>query len=149
MTIVSGDLPSACLACGGARGIRDDAGWLCVICGWRVGDVPDSDLPAVRVEVVYYLRFRDRIKIGTSGRPRARLAQLRYEELLAFERGGRELEQQRHAQFADARFPGSEWFVSNHALTRHIRVVARGTADPWSAYARWMAQELTLRVSRG
>jgi hypothetical protein len=149
MATVSGELPSACLACGGAQGIRDTAGWVCANCGWRVGDVPDPDLPPVRVEVVYYLRFRDRIKIGTSGRPRARLAQLRYEELLAFERGGRDVEQRRHAQFAEFRFPGSEWFVSNRALTRHIRAVARGTTDPWAAYARWMAEELALRVSRG
>jgi hypothetical protein len=147
MATVSGDLPSACVACGGVRGARDGVGWRCATCGWRFGDVPDSDLPRVRVEVVYYLRFRDRIKIGTSGSPRSRLAQLRYEELLAFERGGRALEQQRHAEFADHRFPGSEWFLSNPALRRHIRKLASGKPDPWSVYARWMAEELALQVS--
>jgi hypothetical protein len=116
------------------------------MCGWRVGDVPDWDLPSVRVDVVYYLRFQDRIKIGTSGNPRSRLAQLRYDELLAFERGDRILEHQRHMQFAEYRFPGSEWFTAHRALIRHIRSLSRGVGDPWTAYGRWLSEELARRV---
>jgi hypothetical protein len=135
-------LPASCLACGASRGYRDSTGWVCAACGWRVGDVPDADLPPVRVDVVYYLRFRDRIKIGTSGNPRSRLAQLRYDELLAFELGNRSLEQQRHAQFADHRFPGSEWFRENDALAEHILLIGAGVENPWEAYGRWRSEAI-------
>jgi hypothetical protein len=101
----------------------------------------------VRVNVVYYLRFRDRIKIGTSGSPRARLSQLRFDELLAFERGDRAVEQKRHTQFASHRFPGSEWFHDHPALSAHIRTLATGVDDPWDSYRRWVSEQLALRVS--
>ncbi|WP_458040950.1 MULTISPECIES: hypothetical protein [Bacteria] len=70
-------LADPCALCGGAEGERQD-GWLsCALCSWRVGDVIDSDLERPRVEVVYYLRYADRIKIGTSTRPRQRLSRTR------------------------------------------------------------------------
>ncbi|PPG99701.1 ATPase, partial [Rathayibacter sp. AY1H3] len=34
-------------------------------------------MPPPRVDVVYYIRFGERIKIGTSGNPRQRLHRLR------------------------------------------------------------------------
>jgi hypothetical protein len=139
---IAGNLPGACLACGALRGIRDASGWACATCGWRYGDVPDAELSPPPVHVVYYLRFGDRIKIGTSARPRSRLAQLRYDELLAFERGGRSLEQQRHREFAGQRFPGSEWFHVNDELLAHIRVLQRDGIDPWDRYKRWRSEEL-------
>ena len=142
----SGELPSPCLACGARDGYRDSRGWICATCGWRFGDLVDADLPPVRVDVVYYLRFGDRIKIGTSRNPRGRLAQLRFDELLAFERGDRSLEQERHAQFADARYPGSEWFHSHKELTDHIRMLARGVEDPWNLYKRWRSEALANRA---
>jgi hypothetical protein len=98
---------------------------------------------------VYYLRFRDRIKIGTSATPRTRLAQLRFDELLAFEPGGRAVEQRRHVEFGDYRFPRSEWFRSHAELELHISEVATLVGDPWMAYGRWMSAQLALRVSRG
>jgi hypothetical protein len=55
------------------------------------------------IEVVYYIRYDRRVKIGTSRRPRQRLASIRHEELLAFEPGGRDVEQARHREFADVR----------------------------------------------
>jgi len=137
-------LPSPCLACGSRLGVRYPSGWLCAICEWRVGDIPGDGQRAPRVDVVYYLRFRDRIKIGTSGNPRARLGQLRYDELLAFELGDRETEQKRHAQFADHRFPGSEWFTSHPALTAHIDRLAAGVEDPWHRYHRWVSERAAL-----
>ena len=143
---IEGELPALCRACGAGSGHRDSTGWICATCGWRVGDIPDADLPAVRVEVVYYLRFRDRIKIGTSSNPRSRLAQLRFDELLAFERGGRTIEQERHSQFAEQRFPGREWFHSHRALTDHIDSLAAGIEDPWDLYKRWMSEQLALRT---
>jgi hypothetical protein len=130
-------MPSPCLLCGGADGHRGSAGWACDYCGWRVGDVPDPDLPAPRIDVVYYLRWRDRIKIGTTHRPRQRLAAIRHEELLAFERGARDLEQQRHREFADLR-EGGEWFRADTRLRDHAEAVGGGI-PPWQTYARWLA----------
>ena len=138
-------LPSPCLACGSRVGIRYPSGWICATCEWRVGEIPDGDLDAVRVDVVYYLRFGDRIKIGTSSNPRSRLAQLRYDTLLAFEPGDRSVEQRRHAQFAEFRYPGSEWFRAHSALDRHIRSLAAGDADPWNLHKRWLSERLALR----
>ncbi|MDL9978374.1 GIY-YIG nuclease family protein [Microbacterium candidum] len=139
MTTV-GELPGPCLLCGGTGGVRDGDGWACAVCGWRYGDAPDPDLPPPVVEVVYYLRYRDRIKIGTSRNPKQRLAAIWHEELLAFERGGRPLEQQRHREFSDLR-EGGEWFTAAPELLAHIERVRDGELDddPWHAYARWIA----------
>lgn len=128
-----------CRLCGAdAAGER-----VCAVCGWRVGDVPDPDLPLPVVEVVYYIRWGDRVKIGTSRQPRRRLAVLWHEELLAFERGGRMRERERHVEFADLRL-GGEWFAAEPRLLAHIARVAEagGAADPWHVYARWLADAL-------
>ena len=138
-------LPSACLACGSRVGVRYPAGWVCAICEWRVGDIPDGEAAHVRVDVVYYIRFGERIKIGTSGNVRGRLASLPWEEVLAFERGGRSLEQRRHAQFGEHRIPGSEWFHTHDALAAHIAELREGVDDPWERYALWVSRELVLR----
>ena len=60
--------------------------------------------------VVYYIRFGDRIKIGTTGNLTGRLMTLPHDELLATEPGGIELEKQRHRQFAADLVAGREWF---------------------------------------
>lgn len=133
-------MPGACRLCGEADGTRARDGWRCARCGWRFGDAPDADLPLPVVEVVYYIRYADRIKIGTSRHPRRRLATLWHDELLAFERGGRALEQRRHREFADLR-EGGEWFRATPELRAHIAQVSGG-ADPWHAYARWLAAAL-------
>ncbi len=138
-------LPSPCAACGSRLGVRYASGWLCAICEWRYGDLPDGDHLDARVDVVYYVGSRDRIKIGTTGNPRSRFQALRVERVLAFERGGREREQRRHAQFADLRFPGSEWFRAESPLLEHIDTVAAGVDDPWSLYARWVSERLATR----
>lgn len=133
-------LPGPCALCGGIRGERLEAAWLCVACGWRYGDVPDADLPIPQIDVVYYLRFDRRVKIGTSRRPRQRVSSIRHDELLAFERGGREVEQQRHRDFADIR-EGGEWFTLTAKLDAHI-VTLRAVGDPWQLYARWLSDAL-------
>ena len=66
MRAAPGAMPGPCLLCGGTRGTRADDGWRCAVCLWRYGDAPDADLPPPRVDVVYYLRFDARVKIGTS-----------------------------------------------------------------------------------
>ncbi|MDT3329295.1 GIY-YIG nuclease family protein [Microbacterium aquilitoris] len=130
-------LPRPCRVCGGVTGDRLDDAWYCDRCGWRLGDAPDADLPRPRVDVVYYLRFRDRVKIGTSATPRRRLAAIMHDELLAFEPGDRHVEHQRHVEFADLR-EGGEWFTLTGDLATHIADVRSRIGEPWAAYDRWL-----------
>jgi len=133
-------MPARCLLCGSGDGVRASDGWHCAVCGWRVGDVPDADLPRPRVDVVYYLRYADRIKIGTTARPRQRLAAIMHDELLAFELGDRTVERARQAQFAAIR-EGGEWFTATAQLRAHAASLA-GDVAPWDSYARWIADAL-------
>ncbi|MCU1403988.1 MAG: ATPase [Glaciihabitans sp.] len=144
-TGVTDTLPSPCLACGSRLGVRYPSGWLCAICDWKVGQIPDDDIAVARVDVVYYIRFDDRIKIGTSGNPRSRLANFSTAELLAFERGDRRVEQRRHAQFKSHRFPRTEWFEVHDALLQHVESLRAGVSDPWEQYAFWVSQQIALR----
>jgi hypothetical protein len=89
---------------------------------------------------VYYIRFDRRVKIGTSRRPRQRLARIRHDELLGFERGGRPLEQQRHREFASIR-EGGEWFTLTDGLRAHVDALRR-EGDPWSVYGGWLSAAL-------
>ncbi|WP_206737144.1 GIY-YIG nuclease family protein [Agromyces albus] len=138
-------LPSPCLACGSRIGVRYPSGWLCAECEWRVGDIPDDEFERPRVEVVYYIRYRDQIKIGTSANPRLRLAGIPHDVVLAFERGGRALERRRHEQFAAHRYPGTEWFAVHDALLAHLAEVGVGVDDPWLEYERWRLRQSALR----
>jgi len=142
---ITDTLPSPCQLCGSRLGVRYPSGWLCAICEWKVGDLPDGEVAQPRVDVVYYIRFQQRIKIGTSANPRSRIASLAHEEVLAFERGNRRVEQRRHAQFARERIPGSEWFRVHPELSAHVARLAEGTIDPWDRYRLWVSQELALR----
>ncbi|WZO42602.1 GIY-YIG nuclease family protein [Microbacterium sp. LWO13-1.2] len=138
--VTNSRLPGPCNLCANEYGARIGGAWICAVCGWRYGDVPDHDLPRPVIEVVYYIRYDRRVKIGTSRRPRQRLASIRHEELLAFERGGRPVEQRRHREFAAAR-EGGEWFTLTADLRAHIRTL-RKHGDPWSLYARWLSEAL-------
>lgn len=125
--------------------MRYPSGWLCAVCEWRVGDEPDGEIRAPRVDVVYYLRFDDRIKIGTTANPHQRFAALRFDELLAFELGDRLVEQRRHAQFAAQRFDRTEWFAADDELVAHIAVLRDGVDDPWARHAFWVSRNIALR----
>lgn len=138
-------LPSPCVLCGSRLGVRYRSGWLCAVCEWRHGDVPDAELPPPRVDVVYYLGYADRVKIGTTANPRQRFAAIWHDDLLAFERGDRALERRRHAQFADERYERTEWFHLSDRLRAHIAAVAAGTEDPWARYARWVSEAIALQ----
>ena len=137
-------LPSPCAACGSRLGVHYPSGWLCAVCEWRYGDLPDASVPP-RVDVVYYLRYRDRIKIGTSANPRQRIASLPHDEVLAFERGDRTLEHRRHLQFAPHRIPHTEWFEANEALSTLVDSLRDGTPDPWARYSLWVSEAIALR----
>lgn len=137
-------LESPCRVCRSRSGVRTASGWVCAVCGWRVGEYIDPDLPLPRIHVVYYLRLDERVKIGTTFNPRQRFAALRHEELLAFESGDRTVEQARHAEFADDRLGTSEWFALTPRLRAHIAAIADGQ-DPWHVHARWLADALAAR----
>ncbi len=138
-------LPSPCRLCGSRLGVRHRSGWLCAVCEWRHGDLVDGELPPPRVDVVYYLRYADRVKIGTSSNPRQRLSALWHDDLLAFERGDRALERHRHEQFAQERFDRTEWFALSERLSAHIDSVRAGADDPWTRYLRWVSEAIALR----
>lgn len=140
---VTDALPSPCLACGSPIGMHYPSGWVCAVCEWRYGDVPEDDVAPPRVDVVYYLRHGDRVKIGTTANPRQRFAAIWHEEVMAFERGDRRLERRRHEQFAADRFGGSEWFRLTSAIAEHADILAGGR-DPWDVYARWMSEAAAL-----
>lgn len=80
--------------------------------------------------VVYYVRFRDAIKIGTSLDLPARLAALPWEEVLALEPGSYEVEERRHAQFAAHHLQG-EWFAAAPELVAHADQL-RTTRGDWA-----------------
>ncbi len=130
-------MPGPCVLCGAAAGVRRRGVWHCAACNWRVGDAPDRELPPPRVEVVYYLGYADRVKIGTTRDPRSRVRAIRHDELLAFEPGDRLVERARHREFAHLR-EGGEWFTAAPELLAHIRAL-RGSDDPWREYARWVS----------
>lgn len=134
-----------CRLCGSRIGIRYPSAWVCAVCEWRHGDIVDQELPPPRVDVVYYVRYGERVKIGTSANPRQRLAAIWHDELLAFERGDRHLEHHRHEQFADERFERTEWFRASARLLAHIDVVRAGSAEPWDLHARWISEAVALR----
>ena len=137
-------LESPCRVCGARDGIRSPLGWECAACGWIVGEYIDPELPLPRVDVVYYLRFGDRVKIGTTFNPRRRFSALLHEEVLAFELGDRAVEQRRHLEFTDDRLGTSEWFALSPRLAAHIATLADGR-DPWRTHARWLAEALAAR----
>lgn len=139
-------LPSPCRLCGARTGIRYPSGWLCAVCEWRHGDIVDTELPPPRVDIVYYLRFADRVKIGTTANPRQRLAAIMHEEVLGFERGDRSLERHRHEQFADERFGRTEWFELSDRIRAHVDAVSAGSSGPWTALARWRSEAAAARV---
>lgn len=138
-------LLSPCIVCGSRTGVKRPSGWTCAVCEWRVGEVVDGELPPPRVDVVYYIRFDDRIKIGTTANPRQRLQRLWHEGVLAFERGDRLVERRRHEQFASDRLGRSEWFSPSAALEHHIAELAAGVEDPWLRHARWVSEAIAVR----
>ncbi|MFV8301278.1 hypothetical protein ACNQP7_31770 [Mycolicibacterium fortuitum] len=74
--------------------------------------------------IVYYLKFGDRVKIGTSTNLRKRLLDIPHDEVLAVEPGGPAMERCRHLQFANSRVNG-EWFSCGDDLMQHIETLNR------------------------
>lgn len=74
-------------------------------------------------DVVYYIQFRDRIKIGTSTNLQRRMNGVVVESLLGFEFGDYRHERKRHKQFQQYRSYRREWFDDCIQLRAHINDV--------------------------
>lgn len=87
-----------------------------------------SDVQPPPIEdVVYYVQFGDRVKIGTTRNLAQRLAALPHDRLLATEPGGRDLEQSRHRQLRASRVAGQrEWFHMTDEVLAHIGSLKHG-----------------------
>lgn len=86
-------------------------------------DVPFTGL-AVQPSIVYYIRIGNLIKIGYTGSFHDRMRSLMPDEILAIEEGDRELERQRHIQFAWSKAPkGAEYFYPTVDVMEHIAKV--------------------------
>lgn len=77
---------------------------------------------------VYYVQFGDRVKIGVTSNLVRRLDELPWDKLLTVEKGDREVEQERHKQFASDRVNG-EWFRMSNEIVRHINSVIERERD--------------------
>ena len=83
-------------------------------------DVVRSD---PRTPSVYFVRYRDRIKIGYSIDPRDRIKAHPVDEILAVVPGGRAAERAFHLQWAHLRENG-EWFRAEPELLEYARSLA-------------------------
>lgn len=94
--------------------------------------------------VVYYMRFQDMVKIGTTVRILRRLAALMPHGLMAVEPGDVVLERKRHRQFSDHREHG-EWFRLSDDIAAHV-VFLRKQFEQANGFTteEWL-QELTRR----
>jgi len=97
------------------------------------------------VDVVYYVRLKpDQIKIGTTAYLAHRMRALRVardEDILAAEPGGRDVEKQRHRQFADLRINAyREDFRSGEELMAHIEQTRNEHGSPFELIARRLAE---------
>lgn len=96
-----------------------------------------DDVLAQRVNVVYYIQWADRIKIGTSANLPSRLRALTYDRLLAIEPGSHALEHMRHLEFRAHRVRG-EWFANAKQLRDHIDRIVALHGDPRATYVKWL-----------
>lgn len=105
--------------------------------GARESSIPDRKRHP-RTDVVYYLAFGDRIKIGTTSNLPTRLRALPVDELLAIEPGNESRERQRHATFQQSLVPGQqEWFRRTDDLVTHISTVRAKFGPPMGAWRAW------------
>jgi hypothetical protein len=133
---------AACPVCGAKEMRPGGTGSLCARCGHQTDDFTgrivtyaeqearqESRTPLPQPNVVYYIQFGDRIKIGTSQNLRARLRGVPHDKVLGVERGNRSVEQARHNQFKHLRLTG-EWFTSAPDLLEHIKNL-HGPGESW------------------
>ena len=73
-------------------------------------------------EFVYFIRYRDRVKIGTTTNVIKRLASLPYDEVLAVVNGGRDVEREWHDKYHQHRDQG-EWFIPYPKMLDEIKAL--------------------------
>jgi len=74
---------------------------------------------SISTALVYYIRFGDRIKIGTTYNLHKRLISIPWDEVLLTEPGGYRLEADRHKQFEKSNYR-NEWFYATDELMDFI-----------------------------
>jgi hypothetical protein len=89
--------------------------------------------------VVYYLRFGNSVKIGTSKSLSKRLLSVPHDEVLAIEPGDRTHERRRHLQFGENRKHG-EWFEIDADMEDHVAHLRELYGQPAEAWQRWKAE---------
>lgn len=134
----SPDLESQDQSFGGRRVERVEGGWF--ILNYEkyrrittgVSARPSATALRDRSSYVYYARDGERIKIGQSRNPWARVHELRIAApsvvLVATERGDLQLERKRHAEFEALRVAG-EWFRAEEPLLSHVASLAAPGSD--------------------
>lgn len=114
---------------------RDGLTYLCANCGdvgvteglerntgWDAGFCQQQS-----PHVVYYIRFGNRVKIGTTANLAQRLAALPHDEILATEPGSYDLEKRRHQQLRASRiYANREWFHLTDEVRKHIASLPKG-----------------------
>lgn len=98
---------------------------------------------------VYYIAVRGYVKIGYTTNMQARMGQLMPDAILATEPGDREVEKQRHRQFAHIRGSlGREYFTPHPDLEAHIEAVRAEHGEPtitgYPPYKSWHLGEHVL-----
>lgn len=83
-----------------------------------------------RISVVYYIKFGNRIKIGTTRNLRQRMSNLMHDAIMAIEPGDMKLERKRHEQFAALLAAGREWFSPAPDILAHITITRETYGDP-------------------
>lgn len=94
----------------------------------RIADVKGYDA------LVYYIQFRDVIKIGTTNDLHNRLSCLPWEVLLGVEPGSLEVERHRHKMFRHHRYM-DEWFHDVPAIRAHVDRINQVNAE-------WLTERL-------
>jgi len=92
-------------------------------------EAADQDAIREAMAVVYYIRMRDTIKIGTTMNMGTRMPSLVPDEILATEPGSEPLERLRHKQFAHLRIRG-ERFRPEQDLLDHIEMIRKHYGVP-------------------
>jgi hypothetical protein len=100
------------------------------------------DLARPRTDVVYYIRFGNRIKIGTTTNLPKRMEVLPHDEILAIEPGDTTREHGRHAEFRRHLTPGQrEWFEVAPAILGHASALRAKYGPPMAAWRNWSRRD--------
>jgi hypothetical protein len=98
---------------------------------------------------VYYLRVGERMKIGYSADVKQRMrAYPPGSQLLAVEPGDRDLERQRHQQFAGSRTDGREWFRPTADILELIEEIVEAHGEPKRFAHHYRRNEQPVKTRR-